>query len=172
MRRRPSAFRSTCVLSRSIPRAPIRSSAWFRIRSTADLREDPPPQAFVPIAQFPVTAQGPGMAMLIASRDPAAAQLAVRRMLDKEHPGIANAVLRLPAGHPRPSGRRSHDGQAVRFLRRSRGSARGRWTARTPFVLPRPAPQRDRHSHGARSESRSCRRCHAAQCLRHAAWLA
>jgi predicted permease len=52
------------------------------------LREDEPPQAFVPIDQFPVTAQGPGMAMLFASRDPAAAQAAVRRMLDRQHPGI------------------------------------------------------------------------------------
>ncbi len=34
-----------------------------------DLREDTPPMAFVPAAQFPVTAQGPGMAMMIASND-------------------------------------------------------------------------------------------------------
>ncbi len=54
----------------------------------SDLRDDPPPQAFVPIAQFPVTAQGPGMAMLFASPDPAAAQLAVRRILDQKHPGM------------------------------------------------------------------------------------
>jgi predicted permease len=53
-----------------------------------DLRENPPPQAFVPIAQLPVTAQGPGMGMLFASRDPAAAQVAVRHMLDQHHPGI------------------------------------------------------------------------------------
>ncbi len=53
-----------------------------------DLREVPPPQAFVPIAQLPVTAQGPGMAMLIASRDPVATQLAVRHMLGAEHPGM------------------------------------------------------------------------------------
>jgi predicted permease len=53
-----------------------------------DLRQDPPPQAFVPAAQFPVTAEGPGMAMLIASRDPAAAQRAVRQVLDKASPGI------------------------------------------------------------------------------------
>jgi predicted permease len=54
----------------------------------SDLREDPPPQAFVPIAQLPVTAQEPGMGMLLASRDPAAAQVAVRRVLDQQHPGI------------------------------------------------------------------------------------
>jgi len=53
----------------------------------SDLREDDQVQAFVPIAQLPVSAQGPGMAMLIASRDPAAAQLAVRRMLGQRHPG-------------------------------------------------------------------------------------
>lgn len=55
----------------------------------SDLREDRQVQAFVPIAQLPVTADGPGVAILIASRDPAAAQLAVRHMLDKKHPGTA-----------------------------------------------------------------------------------
>ena len=53
----------------------------------SEFREDPQVQAFVPIAQLPVTAQGPGVAMLIASRDPDTAQPAVRQMLDKEHPG-------------------------------------------------------------------------------------
>ena len=52
-----------------------------------DLREDPPPQAFVPIAQLPATAEGPGMGMVIASRDSIAAQLAVRHMLEQNHPG-------------------------------------------------------------------------------------
>ena len=52
-----------------------------------DVREDMQVQAFVPIAQLPVTAQGPGMAMLFVSRDPAAAQLAARHMLDQNHPG-------------------------------------------------------------------------------------
>jgi predicted permease len=54
----------------------------------ANLRGNPPDQAFVPLAQLPLTAQGPGTAMLIASRDPSAAQLAVRRILDEKHPGI------------------------------------------------------------------------------------
>ena len=54
----------------------------------SDLREDTQIQAFVPIDQFPVTAQRPGTAMLIASRDPAATQLAVRQMLAKKHPGL------------------------------------------------------------------------------------
>ena len=53
----------------------------------ADLRADPPPQAFVPVAQLPLTAQNQGMAMLIASRDPVAAQAAVQRMLDAQYPG-------------------------------------------------------------------------------------
>jgi predicted permease len=53
-----------------------------------DLREDTPPMAFVPIDQFPVTAQGPGMAMMFASADPAAGEQAVRRMFNEKHPGI------------------------------------------------------------------------------------
>jgi hypothetical protein len=44
----------------------------------SNLRGNPPDQAFVPIAQLPVTAQNPGMATLIASRDPAAAERATR----------------------------------------------------------------------------------------------
>jgi predicted permease len=54
----------------------------------SDLREARQIQAFVPIAQLPVTAQGLGMAMLIASRDSATAQVAVRHMLDEKHPGM------------------------------------------------------------------------------------
>jgi hypothetical protein len=54
----------------------------------ADLREDPPPQAFVPIAQLPVMAQDYALAILIASRDPGVVQSTVRRILDTEHPGI------------------------------------------------------------------------------------
>jgi predicted permease len=53
----------------------------------ADLRADPPPQAFVPVAQLSVMAQSQGMAMLIASRDPVAAQSAVQHMLDAQYPG-------------------------------------------------------------------------------------
>jgi ABC-type antimicrobial peptide transport system permease subunit len=52
-----------------------------------DVREPTPPMAFVPIDQYPVTAQGPGMAMMIASRDPAAAQQAVRHLFEQKHPG-------------------------------------------------------------------------------------
>jgi predicted permease len=52
----------------------------------SDFREGPQAQAFVPIAQLPLTAQNPGMAMLIASRDPAVAQLDVRKVFLKKHP--------------------------------------------------------------------------------------
>jgi predicted permease len=53
----------------------------------ADLRADPPPQAFVPVAQLPVMAQNQGMAILIDSRDPVATESAVGHMLEREHPG-------------------------------------------------------------------------------------
>ena len=79
------------VYVRPEPQYPARTYAIIGVVADtkyADLREDPPPQAFVPIAQLPVTAQRPGMAMVIASRDSAAAQLAVRQTLDKRYPGI------------------------------------------------------------------------------------
>ena len=53
----------------------------------SDLREDLQVQAFVPMAQLPVTAQDSRMAMLIASRDPAVAQLDVQHMLNEKYPG-------------------------------------------------------------------------------------
>jgi predicted permease len=56
----------------------------------ADLREDTQVQAFVPLAQLPVTAEGPGVAMLIASRDPAATEEAVRRFFNEKHAGRVN----------------------------------------------------------------------------------
>jgi predicted permease len=52
-----------------------------------DLRDETPPMAFVPIDQFPVTAQGPGMAMMFASRGPASAVETVRRKFEEKHPG-------------------------------------------------------------------------------------
>ena len=64
----------------------------------SDLREDQQIQAFVPIAQLPVTAQDPGMVMLIASRDPAAAQQAVRHMLDGKYPGIETQFFDFQQG--------------------------------------------------------------------------
>ena len=54
----------------------------------ADLRADPPPQAFVPVAQLPEMAQTQGMSLLIASRDPVAAQSALQHMLDARYPGL------------------------------------------------------------------------------------
>ena len=54
----------------------------------SDIREDLQIQAFVPIAQLPVTAQDPYVVMLIASRDPASEQLAVGRRLSEKYPGI------------------------------------------------------------------------------------
>jgi predicted permease len=71
------------------PQYPARSYEIIGVVSDtkySDIREERQIQAFVPIAQLPVTAQGAGMAMLIASRDPAVAQLAVRHMLDEKHP--------------------------------------------------------------------------------------
>jgi predicted permease len=52
-----------------------------------DLRDEAPPEAFVPIDQFPVTAQGPGLAMMFAARDRASAVETVRRMFEEKHPG-------------------------------------------------------------------------------------
>ncbi len=52
-----------------------------------DLRDEAPPMAFVPIDQFPVTAQGPGMAMMFAARDRASAVETVRHLFEAKHPG-------------------------------------------------------------------------------------
>ncbi len=52
-----------------------------------DIRDETPPMAFVPIDQFPVTAQGPGMAMMFAAGDRATAVEAVRHMFEEKHPG-------------------------------------------------------------------------------------
>ena len=66
---------------------------WYEIVGTVadtkyeSLREQDPPQAYVPIDQFPETAQGPGMAVMFASGDPAAAEQSVRRMLGAKYPG-------------------------------------------------------------------------------------
>jgi predicted permease len=64
----------------------------------SDLREDQQIQAFVPIAQLPVTAQNSGMVMLIASRDPAAAQRAVRHILDGKYPGVETQFFDFQQG--------------------------------------------------------------------------
>jgi predicted permease len=54
-----------------------------------DLRGDIPPMAFVPIDQFPVEAQVPWTAIMIASNDSTAAVDAVRRTLAARYPGMA-----------------------------------------------------------------------------------
>jgi predicted permease len=51
-----------------------------------DLRGETPPMAFVPAAEFPVTAQGPGMAMMIATNGGPAAITAIRRSIGAKYP--------------------------------------------------------------------------------------
>ena len=51
-----------------------------------DLRREMEPQAFVPIEQFPVTAQGPGTAIVIASNDSAVTIDAIRRTMQAKYP--------------------------------------------------------------------------------------
>jgi len=54
----------------------------------SDLPESRQVQVYVPIAQLPLPAQGPGMAMLIAFHDSVGVQLAVRHVLEEKHPDI------------------------------------------------------------------------------------
>ena len=51
------------------------------------LREETPPMAFAPAAQFPLTAQGPGLAMMIASSSPAVIR-DVRRAIGAKYPNM------------------------------------------------------------------------------------
>ncbi|MGA8086521.1 MAG: FtsX-like permease family protein [Terracidiphilus sp.] len=53
----------------------------------SDIRNETPPMAFAPIDQFPVTAQGPGTAIMFAARDRVAAVETVRHMFEEKHPG-------------------------------------------------------------------------------------
>jgi predicted permease len=53
-----------------------------------DLRKELEPMAFVPIDQLPVTVQGPGTQMVIASNDGAGAVEAIRRKIATEHPDM------------------------------------------------------------------------------------
>jgi predicted permease len=53
-----------------------------------DLRGNIPPMAFVPIDQFPVTAQGPGVAMMIATNGDPAEITAIRHRIASEHPDM------------------------------------------------------------------------------------
>jgi predicted permease len=54
----------------------------------SDLRGDPPPMAFVPDTQLPVTAQGPWMSMMIASDSGPAAISAIRRSIQAKYPDM------------------------------------------------------------------------------------
>jgi predicted permease len=53
-----------------------------------DLREDTPAMAFAPAAQLPVTAQGPGMAMMIASNNGPAVIASVRGAMLAKYPNM------------------------------------------------------------------------------------
>jgi predicted permease len=53
-----------------------------------DLRGKVPPIAFVPIDQFPVTAQGPGVAMMIATNGDPSAITSIRHRIASEHPDM------------------------------------------------------------------------------------
>jgi predicted permease len=53
-----------------------------------DLRKELEPMAFVPSDQLPVTVQGPGTQMVIASNDGAGAVAAIRRKIATEHPDM------------------------------------------------------------------------------------
>jgi ABC-type antimicrobial peptide transport system permease subunit len=57
-----------------------------------NLRDDTPPMAFVPAAQFPVTAQGPGLAMMIASNTGPSAIAAIQHAIETKYP---NAVMQF-----------------------------------------------------------------------------
>jgi len=52
----------------------------------SSLRDATPPMAFVPDAQFPVAAQGPGMAMMIASNNTSTAIASVRHVVAARYP--------------------------------------------------------------------------------------
>jgi predicted permease len=55
----------------------------------SDLREDPPPSAFVPAAQLPVEAQHAWVAMMIASNTGPDAITAIRRTIESKYPTMA-----------------------------------------------------------------------------------
>ena len=63
-----------------------------------DLRGDPEPIAFVPIDQFPETAQGPGMAMMVAAKDGPGAIAGVRHALAAKHPQMILQFLDFQLG--------------------------------------------------------------------------
>jgi hypothetical protein len=58
----------------------------------SDLREDAPPMAFAPAAQLPVTADGPGAALMIASSNGPSAIAGIQHAIEAKYP---NAVLQF-----------------------------------------------------------------------------
>jgi putative ABC transport system permease protein len=54
----------------------------------SDLREEQQAMAFVPADQLPLTAQRPGMAMMIAARDAAGVERTVRQLFEQKHSGV------------------------------------------------------------------------------------
>jgi putative ABC transport system permease protein len=54
----------------------------------SDLREEQQAMAFVPADQVPLTAQRPGMAMMIAARDTAGVARTVRQLFEQKHSGV------------------------------------------------------------------------------------
>jgi ABC-type antimicrobial peptide transport system permease subunit len=55
----------------------------------SDIREETPPMAFVPAAQFPVPAAGPWTSVLVASDQPSATVMAdIKRVMGAKHPGV------------------------------------------------------------------------------------
>ncbi len=58
-----------------------------------DLFGSTPPMAFVPIDQYPVGAQGPGMAMMIATNGDPAVTKAIRHKIASEHPEMVLQFL-------------------------------------------------------------------------------
>jgi predicted permease len=63
-----------------------------------DLRGDPEPMAFVPIDQFPETAQGSGMAMMVAAKDGPGAIAGIRHALAAKHPQMILQFLDFQLG--------------------------------------------------------------------------
>jgi predicted permease len=64
----------------------------------SDLREDPPPSAFVPAAQLPVDAQRDGVAMMIASGAGLDAITAIRRTLETKYPSMTLQFFNFQQG--------------------------------------------------------------------------
>ena len=64
----------------------------------SSLRDVTPPMAFAPAAQFPVTAQGPGMAMMIASNDTSTTIASVRRAIAARYPTMVAQLFDFQQG--------------------------------------------------------------------------